>query len=119
LIIAILKLFFRTFQRTSLLANGVSPGGRKPRGPDRVHVLINRGERIDSQSSDRSTVLHRAADSQHEVVVRSLLENGANMNFINASNETVLHLATMHENILIVLLLIEGGADLDQKDVRF
>lgn len=85
----------------------------------RVRVLINRGEFIDTQTADHSTALHRAVKSQREDIVRFLIDNGAKCNIKNNDGHTPLHLAAMHDNVLILLLLLEGHAELNPQDVCF
>jgi ankyrin repeat protein len=86
---------------------------------ERVRVLINRGEFIDTQTSDHCTALHRAVKSRREDIVRFLIDNGANCNIPNNDGHTPLHFAAMTDNILILLLLLEGHAELNAKDVYF
>jgi hypothetical protein len=85
----------------------------------RVRALVNRGEFIDAQTSDRWTALHRAVASQREDVVRFLVDNGANCNIRNNDGRTPLHHAAMKDNVLILLLLVEGHAELNPKDVSY
>jgi Ankyrin repeats (3 copies)/NACHT domain/Ankyrin repeats (many copies)/Ankyrin repeat len=74
--------------------------------------------KLNAKDSDGTTVLHEAARSGNEAMVRLLLEKGANLKTKGRRGETVLHVAAWSGNEAMVRLLLEKGANLKTKDRR-
>lgn len=66
-----------------------------------VHFCLKNGK----------TPLHMAAEYNDEVLVKMLLDKGANIAAQDDCKDTALHLAVPHENTGLVKLLLEKGAD--------
>lgn len=60
------------------------------------------------------TPLHWAAQHGHVEVVRTLIDNGANVNARDVFGRTPLHLAVSHPRV--IALLLEAGANVDARD---
>ena len=74
-------------------------------------ALVNK--KHDDQSSN--TLLHIAAQSNQEEIVKFLLENGADLNIRNADSNTPLHLAVARDHFEITFILVAAGAEIDTK----
>jgi ankyrin repeat protein len=57
------------------------------------------------------TPLHDACNRNHDTVVRTLLDNGADVNARSSKNWTPLHIAAKNGNAVIVKELLQTGAD--------
>ncbi len=73
---------------------------------ERVRQLLAEGV-----SPDEDAAITRAAYSNHEDIVRLLLESGANVNATDALDNTALHHAVHWGRTGIVRLLLDAGAD--------
>lgn len=73
---------------------------------ERVRQLLAEGV-----SPDEDAAITRAAYSNHEDIVRLLLESGANVNATDAQDNTALHHAVHWGRTGIVRLLLDAGAD--------
>jgi ankyrin repeat protein len=83
--------------------------------------LLAAGADPDFFNQDRDTPLQAAAENNHIVIVRLLLDCGALINeqsVLNWFSESALHHAVAENNIEIVQLLIERGADVNQRARR-
>jgi ankyrin repeat protein len=69
-----------------------------------------------SDGLDRNTPLIYAAGSGHVVVVRVLLEGGANAGRPNANQQTALHYAALFGYVEVCRLLLDWGAKVDPLD---
>lgn len=66
---------------------------------------------VDFRRKNGKTPLHMAAQYNDEVLLRLLLDKGADVAAQDNRNDTTLHLAVPHENAQLVRLLLERGAD--------
>jgi ankyrin repeat protein/Cdc6-like AAA superfamily ATPase len=73
-------------------------------------------DNLDKMSTLRDTWLYRAAAEGQEVVVRLLLENGADVESKDGSGRTPLSWAAENGHEAVVKLLLEKGAELEFKD---
>lgn len=82
-------------------------------GHDRIaDALLNITRQPDDVESEKGfTPLLIATTNGHTVIVRLLLEHGANPNMRNFDGVTALHNAVFEKQIDIVKLLLEHGAD--------
>lgn len=71
------------------------------------------GAPVWSQGRTR-TPLHWAAQHGHVEVVRTLIDNGADVNAKDVFGRTPLHLAVSHPNV--IALLLDAGASVDARD---
>jgi len=62
-----------------------------------------------------TTPLHSAATSGHEIILKALLEYGANVNAKDNSRRTPLHCAVEEGNLQVVKFLVNNGADVNAK----
>jgi ankyrin repeat protein len=74
--------------------------------------------RVDKRDENRKTVLHSAAESGNEAVVRLLVDRGADVKAKDKYGKTMLHSAasSWKENEAVVRLLVDRGADVKAKD---
>lgn len=75
------------------------------------------GSLVNSKNVNGETPLHLAAYYGHEMLVRLLLENGADIEAIDASGETPLHKATARGKIGAAKALLSKNPDLDVRDL--
>jgi ankyrin repeat protein len=75
-----------------------------------IKLLIAYKVDVNSRSLDGWTALDRAIDFQNELLVRTLLENGAQQTEVSQAAKTSLHLACAKGNLKLVRLLVENGA---------
>jgi ankyrin repeat protein len=68
------------------------------------------------ESSTRATALHVASEDGRVLIVKELLELGANVNILNASDKSALLKASMYGRLETCKLLVEAGADLNLKN---
>jgi len=80
--------------------------------------ITNRGSLISEEEAtfEMCTLLHVAAASNNERMVKLLIELGADVNSKDACDLTPLHYAAMYGKTEIEKLLIEKGAEVDPKD---
>lgn len=77
----------------------------------KVKELIEKnGELLNARNTNQSTPLHVAVEFNNELIVRYLIEKGADLNAVNRNNWTSLFYAKEKE---IARLLIENGADIN------
>ncbi|XP_014670719.1 PREDICTED: rabankyrin-5-like [Priapulus caudatus] len=71
------------------------------------------------EAYDGQTPLHLACQWGQELVVHSLLEQGANVNIRDAEGKTPIHIAISNQHqVIISLLLLHPGLDLTVRDKR-
>ena len=109
--------------------NAVDNEGRTPihlavsRDPDgQMTTLLleagadpNRAQRGDSQFRAK-TLLHLAAETHNPVVVKHLLDGGADVNSRDGQGRTALHVAAERHHSKVVASLLDGGADVNIRD---
>ncbi|KAI9894511.1 MAG: hypothetical protein M1814_001865 [Vezdaea aestivalis] len=85
---------------------------------DKVSLLLQeKGFDIDlKELSSGRTALHEAVMNEQELVVKLLLENGADIEAKNSHGSTALVLAAFGGEEQIVKLLLENGADIEAKN---
>ena len=71
---------------------------------------------ISYQQNGGHSPLHIAAFNDHDVVVATLLKNGANVNQENSLGWTPLHNAAAKGNNAVVVVLLSNGADFNKVD---
>jgi hypothetical protein len=69
-----------------------------------------------AEAARGETALHCAALYGHDLVVRTLLEHGADANALTSDHRTPLHLAALKGHVEIARVLADNGADLDRRD---
>ena len=69
-------------------------------------------------SNTNETPLHTASREGHAVVVRLLLENGADVMAKSKHERTALHLASMYGRVDVARVLLKYGGEVDTKDRR-
>ncbi|GGP70112.1 ankyrin repeat domain-containing protein [Shewanella saliphila] len=92
--------------------------------PDLVKMLISYGANVNSKGSDDMTSLHfatlEAKDTTKKtitnqiIIIRSLIEAGANVNAVNTVEHTPLFQSAYFGKFEAVKLLIESGADISK-----
>ncbi len=80
-----------------------------------VVYLLWKGARIEAQDDDQRTPLHHAISVHNPDIVRSLLEQGADVN-ARPPKHLYLHTAARSQDSEILELLLEHGADVTAKD---
>ncbi|KAF5579108.1 ankyrin protein [Fusarium pseudocircinatum] len=102
-----------------LISNGASSSVRSKSGRTPLSYAVENGREsfvrlfLDTEPGDISIELGRAIESEHEAIVRLLIENGAQVNFSTASGFTPILHATRANNEGIVRLLLKNGANPD------
>jgi ankyrin repeat protein len=83
-----------------------------------ITTLIEYGLDVDGQCGDKTTALHYASELDDDVIVKILLEQGANINLTDNVGRNALHFALQNSevNIRIMKLLIDKGIDVETKD---
>lgn len=113
-----------------LLRRGASVGARTLKGETPLHVAAwktphNLGNRLfdymDHPASwnfcERGIMkTESGAITRHEVIIKLLLEYGAEVNALDGARRTPLHLAARRGNEETARILIRRGADIDAKD---
>jgi ankyrin repeat protein len=74
------------------------------------HLLVAKGAKIDQRTESDETALHAAVNNP--VMLRLLLNAGADANAVNRSGQTVLHRVTLIE--AVALLVEEGKVDINK-----
>ncbi|KAF7340364.1 p-loop containing nucleoside triphosphate hydrolase [Mycena venus] len=77
-----------------------------------VHLLLQSGADVNTESSDGTTALQVASKNGHIEVVQLLLEKGADVN-MKGSDGTALQLASAKGHLEITSLLLEKDADVN------
>jgi len=86
-----------------------------------VECLIAYGANVNAQDSKGNSPLSLAAWSNErraEVVVETLLKNGANPNLCNTENSGALHNACQTGRTYVLMMLLDAGADLHHKNAK-
>ena len=81
-----------------------------------IHYLISNNAEIDAVDDYGYTPLLKASCHGNGVVVKILLDKGANINHQSVDNRTALHLAIIYNQMKIVKILVEKGADQTLRD---
>lgn len=87
---------------------------------DLVKYLVETFNEISVNQCDASSVspLHVAASKCHLLVVRYLIDKGANVNFPCRERRTPLHIAAQHGFVEIMQILIDNEADINVFDMK-
>jgi ankyrin repeat protein len=80
-----------------------------------IWAMVGRGLTLDSVDECGRTALHLAVADNNESIVRSLLENGANIKLRDVSGATPLKCSILDQNAGIAKVLLEYGADFDER----
>jgi ankyrin repeat protein len=83
-----------------------------------ITTLIECGLDVDGQCGDKRTALHYASELDDDLIVKFLLEQGANINLTDKNGQNALHIALQNSevNMRIIKLLIDKGIDVETKD---
>jgi hypothetical protein len=83
-----------------------------------ITTLIECGLDVDGQCDDKRTALHYASELDDDLIVKILLEQGANINLTDKNGQNALHIALQNSevNMRIIKLLIDKGIDVETKD---
>jgi hypothetical protein len=73
-------------------------------------------KRVDKKDAGGETALHQAASGGNEMMVRLLVDSGADVKAKDNRGKTVLHSAAWGGNEVVVQLLVDRGADVKTKD---
>lgn len=82
----------------------------------KVSWLIQHHAEVDAQGVDGIAPIHCAAIGGSEILIRILLDQGANVNITDLMGRTSLHYASLYGQINAVRFLLERGADKLQRD---
>lgn len=86
---------------------------------DDIARMLKRGTDVNARQGGRgSTALNTAAVYGRTVVVKLLLDNGADVSLANADGNTALHIAAYFAYTDLVQLLLRNGATVDVKNKR-
>jgi ankyrin repeat protein len=85
-----------------------------------ITTLIECGLDVDGQCLCKRTALHYASELNDDVIVKVLLEQGANINLTDKNGQNALHIALQNSevNMRIIKLLIDKGIDVETKDQK-
>jgi ankyrin repeat protein len=85
-----------------------------------ITTLIECGLDVDGQCLCKRTALHYASELNDDVIVKVLLEQGANINLTDKNGQNALHIALQNSevNMRIIKLLIDKGIDVETKDKK-
>ena len=78
----------------------------------RYFLLNGSDPNIPSQNGYNVFPIHSAIANNHIIIVKMLLESGANVNVKQMAAVTPLHSAAKNGNIELIILLLEAGADI-------
>ena len=88
-----------------------------------IRLLLNRGANLEAKDGDGSTPLMIIAvqsespdEDEKEIIVKFLLDSGAEANVAENDGNTALHWACYHKHLGMVQLLLHHGANLEAKD---
>lgn len=82
-----------------------------------VRLLLDYGADVNRRDNNNNqTALHFAADKGRTAMVKTLLNNGADVTLVNTAGNTALHLAAGYGEAKVVQLLLDHGADVDAKN---
>ncbi|GIY33489.1 ankyrin-3 [Caerostris extrusa] len=79
-------------------------------------LLLRNGADISVVDNEGKTALHKAAERNHEEVVKILIQNRANFNDIDKYKKTPLHTAAENGYLAVVEVLVKAGAIICAKD---
>ena len=85
-----------------------------------VNFLLQNGANVALRDDNGRTALHFVVDGLNDSseILRSLLNNGADVNAKSVCNETPLMVASRSSDVETVALLIERGAHVDLQDIK-
>jgi uncharacterized protein len=81
-----------------------------------INILLENGADLETQDTDGSTALMKAAFSGHTDIVRVLLERGADVKKKSKEGRTALHFAAKWGDADMVFDLLDKGADVNARD---
>jgi ankyrin repeat protein len=86
---------------------------------DNVELLVDSGADVNSSDCDgteKHTVLQKAVNNHHVIIVKVILKVGADLNVISElESRTALQMAAGEPSSEIVRLLLDAGADVEQR----
>ncbi|MBT4333180.1 MAG: hypothetical protein HOD64_07870, partial [Candidatus Cloacimonetes bacterium] len=81
-----------------------------------LEYLLEKGADITAVDSTGNSVLHAAAWSGRDEIIRKIIEHGADVNAVNNNGATALVNACNRDSLDVIELLLENGAKLDVSD---